>query len=651
MIGDLQGKIVSEGTDAQKVYDEFSEFCETRSRELGFEIKTGKAGVKDLTATIEDEAAKAQSLNAKIEELSGAIATDEADLKAATEIRAKENGVFVAEEKELVDTIGTVERAIGILEKELAKTGSASMMQLQSAQNVVQALAVMVEAESMSTADSSKLTALLQNTQQSEDESDSLGAPAAAVYKGKSGGIVETMQDLYEKGEAQLEEARKAETKSLRAFEMLSQSLKDEIKYANKDLDGAKKNLAASAEAKATAEGDLAVTQKDLDEDNTALTTLHQDCMTGAEDFEAETKSRGEELHALATAKKVIQEATAGAASQSYDFMQTAMSSGADLAKYEAVRFVRDLAQKQKSPVLAQLASRMAVAIRSGSGSSDPFAKVKGLISSMIEKLLKEAEADATEKAFCDKEMAETEAKKADKEEAIEKLSTSIDSMSAKSAKLKEEVATLQKELAALAKAQAEMDKLRAEEKALYDKNSAEMAKGIKGVQLALKVLNEYYAKADKAHSSSDGAGSGIIGLLEVCESDFSKGLAEMTAAEETAASEYDKTSKENDITKATKDQDVKYKTKEAKGLDKDVTEATADRSGEQTELDAVMQYYGGLKERCIAKPESYADRVKRREAEIAGLKEALTILDGEAVLLQRSTKHTLRGAKVAKHA
>jgi len=331
--------------------------------------------------------------------------------------------------------------------------------------------------------------------------------------------------------------------------------------------------------------------------------------------------------------------------------LQTGMSSGADLAKYEAVRFVRDLAQKQKSAVLAQLASRMAVAIRSGSGSSDPFAKVKSLISNMIEKLLKEAEEDATEKAFCDKEMGETEAKKADKEAAIEKLSTSIDSMSAKSAKLKEEVATLQKELAAVAQAQAEMDKLRAEEKGLYDKNSAEMEKGIKGVQLALKVLNEYYAKADKAHSSSDGAGSGIIGLLEVCESDFSKGLAEMTATEETAASEYEKTSKENEITKATKDQDVKYKTKEAKGLDKDVTEATADRSGEQTELDAVMQYYGGLKERCIAKPESYAERVKRREAEIAGLKEALTILDGEAVLLQRSAKHTLRGAMAHRHA
>merc|ERR1719313_2062071 len=408
------------------------------------------------------------------------------------------------------------------------------MMQLKSASTIAQTLAVMVQATSLSSADASRLTAMLQDSQESEDGSDSLGAPAAAVYKGQSGGIIETMQDLFEKAESQLEEARNTEKKALQAYQMLAQGLKDEIKYANIDLDKTKKSLGASAEAQATADGDLSVTTKDLDEDTKDLATLHQDCMTGAEDFEAETKSRGEELKALATAKKVIVEATSGASDLSYGFLQTSMSSGADLAKFEAVRLVRDLAQKQKSAALAQLAARMDAAMQSGSSAGDPFAKVKGLIQSMIEKLLKEAEEDATEKAFCDKEMAETEAKQTEKEAASEKLSTQIDSMSAKSAKLKEEVATLQKELSELAKAQAEMDKLRAEEKAAFDKNSAEMKKGIEGVKLALKVLNEYYAK-EKSHSSADGAGSGIIGLLEVCESDFTKGLAEMNAAEQTA--------------------------------------------------------------------------------------------------------------------
>merc|ERR1719393_993041 len=216
----------------------------------------------------------------------------------------------------------------------MAKSG-ASMAQLKSAGSVAKALAVMVEATSLSTADASKLSAFLQSNEDAED--GSLGAPAGNVYEGHSDGIIGTLQDLYEKAEAQLEEARKTETKSVQAYQMLASSLKDEIKFGNKDMSKAKASLAASGEAKAAAEGDLAVTSKDLAEDITTLATLHTDCMKGAEDFEAETKSRAEELKALATAKKVITETTAGAADQSYGFAQmsflqrSSLSSGADL--------------------------------------------------------------------------------------------------------------------------------------------------------------------------------------------------------------------------------------------------------------------------------------------------------------------------------
>merc|ERR1719440_1839014 len=184
--------------------------------------------------------------------------------------------------------------------------------------------------------------------------------------------------------------------------------------------------------------------------------------------------------------------------------------------------------------------------------------------------------------------------------------------MAAKSGKLKEEVAELEKELAALAKSQAEMDKLRSEEKAAFDENSAEMQKGIDGVKLALKVLNEYYAQEGKAHGAADGAGGGIIGLLEVVESDFTKGLAEMTATEQSAVSDYNRLSKENEISKAMKTQDVKYKTKDSKGLDKDIAETSADRATVQEELDAVNDYYKGIKARCVAKAESYSVRKQR---------------------------------------
>merc|ERR1719379_3401696 len=339
--------------------------------------------------------------------------------------------------------------------------------------------------------------------------------------------------------------------------------------------------------------------------------------MSKASDFEAEVTSRGEELKALAMAKKAVVENTAGAGGQTYSFIQSSLeiTSHADLARFEAVRFIKDLARKQNAPALAQLASRMSSVIRLSQGShEDVFAKIKGMVSDMIAKLEQEAAEAADLKEWCDKEIAESTAKRDEDKALFDKLSTKLDSASAESAKLKEEVATLQKELADLAKSQADATKIRGEEKAAFDKNHPETEQGLKGVKLALKILNEYYAKAGKAHSSSDGAGGGIVGMLEVIESDFTKTITEMVAAEQMAADTYEKETKENAVAKTTKEQDVKYKTKAFTDLDKKVGELTSERSGVQDEID--------------------------------GLKEALEVLENETAFLQTRARHALRGVR-----
>merc|ERR1719210_2962916 len=121
-----------------------------------------------------------------------------------------------------------------------------------------------------------------------------------------------------------------------------------------------------------------------------------------------------------------------------------------------------------------------------------------------------------------------------------------------------------------------------------------------------------------------------------------------MTSDEESAQAEYDAQTKENEIEKTTKDQDVKYKTKESTELDKSVAEASSDKSGVQEELDAVSAYLKKLHKKCDEKAETHEDRKARFEAEIAGCKEALKVLEEEtagAALLQRSARRRLRGA------
>merc|ERR1719253_2122919 len=201
------------------------------------------------------------------------------------------------------------------------------------------------------------------------------------------------------------------------------------------------------------------------------------------------------------------------------------------------------------------------------------------------------------------------------------------------------------------------MDAIRQEQNANYKAASSELKAGLGGVRKALDVLREYYGGAaamiqdanfnsfmqqpapPQQHEKSSGAGGSIISILEVCESDFATNLAKEESQEADSAANYEKTTQENKVDTATKSQDAKYKGKEATGLDKQISELSSDRDTTSTELSAVVEYYGKVKERCVAKPESYEQRKARRDAEIDGLKEALSILENEAAFLQRGRK------------
>jgi len=326
MMSDLQQKIIGEGTAAQKVYDEFAEWCEEQSKSLGFDIKTGKSQAEELNAVIEKADADIAEFDEKIGELTSTISTDEADLKAATAIREKENGVFVTEEAELVDTVDTLERAIGIIEREMAKNPGAAFTQIQNANSLANAMKLLVDASAITSGDVSRLNSFLQSksrdTTLEEDHAAELGAPDPAVYKSKGGGIVEVLNDLLTDAQTQLDEARKKETDNKFNYETLKLELEDAIKFGKSELAKTEKSKAATEETKGVAQGDLSVVNKALAEDIQQLADTHHDCMTKAQDFETEMQSRAEELKAIATAKKIIIEMTGGAGSQTYSLAQ-----------------------------------------------------------------------------------------------------------------------------------------------------------------------------------------------------------------------------------------------------------------------------------------------------------------------------------------
>merc|ERR1719428_2663793 len=320
-----------------------------------------------------------------------------------------------------------IERAIAIIEKEMNSAGSAALLQQQmrKAGTVVKALQILVQGSLFADKDAQKLTSFIQHKQgldmglgeqdQYTDRADAdlqamamgAGAPDAAVYESHSGGVVDVLEDLLEKATNQLDDARKAETKAKNEFEVLEQSLTDEIRFANEDLAKSKKALSEAQETKATAEGDLAVTSKDLAEDTKELADLHEECSAKAATFASETKSRDEELAALAISLRTLLALASGATEQTYGLFLQIQSE--KLPGSKAVSFVKSLAKKYNLKSFAQLASRMDSTLRLMANSGeDPFAKVKGLISDMIERLVKEGEEAASHHAYCTKEISET---------------------------------------------------------------------------------------------------------------------------------------------------------------------------------------------------------------------------------------------------
>merc|ERR1719183_296054 len=172
---------------------------------------------------------------------------------------------------------------------------------------------------------------MLQEGQQSEaeDEFGLMGAPAPDAYKGHSGGIVDVLQDMLDKAEDQLAEARKEEMTSKHEYDMLKQSITDALKFANEDKAEAEKRKSASEEEKAVAEGDLDVTTKDLADAEKTLNDAGMECMTQAQAHDVSKQSRAEELKALAEAKKILQTMTGGAQDRAYSFLQTDASAHA----------------------------------------------------------------------------------------------------------------------------------------------------------------------------------------------------------------------------------------------------------------------------------------------------------------------------------
>jgi len=681
LMDDLTAKLKKEGEIEHKAYLEYYSWCDETAFTTGEAIKKGEAQREKLLAKINELKSKIQVHTSEIDKLSASIAQDEEELHNATVIREKEEADFLASEKELMDMIEALGKAVVILEETMKKQGAAALAQINTNDmtSTLQALGTILDGAAFPTADQNKLVAFVQarhsealaakdadaDADADEDfDGSEQKRPRHGVKTGRSGNIIEVMEDMKAKADTELNDLRKAEVQAKHNYQMVKESLEAQINADKKSMEEEKAARAKAEESKASDVADLDIVYKELRHNRKQLATAHAACMQTAADHEATIKSRSEELKVIAKAKEILQGAMTGAASfvQVSAGLHLGLATHRDLARSEVITMIRHLAQEQHSSALAQLSSRVNAIAKMGAVSGgDPFKKIRGMIKDMISKLKSQAREDAEDKAFCDEQLGKTEIKHDDLEEDVSKLTADFDTATSKVSELKGDISQLESELGKLAKEQAELDKIRGEEKAAYEACKEELEPALEAIRRALVVLKDYYGSAGGSasfiqdasgmeammhqpsvpsmHSKSAGVGGGIVDILEIAESDMAKTLAKEESQEADAQGDYEKVTQENKVSKASKQEELKYKGAEVKSLGTRISEYQTDLETTGTEFSAVNQYYAKVKDRCIAKPDSYQERKKRRDAEIRGLKEALDILEKEASFVQQSSK------------
>jgi len=650
LLEDNKVKITNDLAAEEKEMAEYTEFCDKESTDKGYAIKDAVRKIGDLTATITDCESKIPMYQDEIATLGSEVASKDKQLYEATALRKKEKADFDASEAEMVTAIDQLGRAVTIIKREMSFTQvSGSSKKSKGIEMAMKVVSKIVDSVHIDVGTKRSLEGLMQTGAfNSEDDYQGLHQPQAkqVAYESKSGGIVEKIEEMKEKAEETLSELRSTEMKNANTFDQLEQSLNNGITVANDKISVAKSAEGATTQALGEAQGDLTETEASKAADEKYVAQLKHDCEEAAANWAARQESAQAEMGAINKAIEILSEGVRVLLLQSGSKMKRSDDVSDDEAPVATVDPTRaKLVQKLKD--MSRSFGSYALMEMAGSASSDPFVKIRGLIEDMIAKLMKEAQEEATQKAFCDEEMGKSTKAKEEKTMTLDKLQSRIDKATSRTAELDGAVKALESEIAELDAATAEATKIRSEEHETYLKASKDFGDAVKATEMAIKVLKDFYdnaaliqtssktARAPEFGSAKSGAGGAIISILEMSNEDFVKLLSEVETSETEAQETFEKLMNDSTASKGAKEAEVKASLSEIKSLKVALENNGEDHSMTSSELAAVNEYLEKLKPQCEEKVMSYAEKKARREAEIAGLKEALEILSGGLALIQ----------------
>jgi len=675
----LQGEIEADGKAEAASYDKFACFCKEQADNKQYAIEKFIEQENSLDATIADKTAKKAQLDSEIAEHGQEITKLNTEQDDAQNTRDGEHAVYVEKAEDLQTGIDRMAGAIEQLKGSKGDMADTKMQLLSKHSTVIR--------DSLALAESLRVP--------KEHYAMIQGGPHGYSYH--SNEIIATFTDLLKDFKTKKVEVDQEEQETRQAFEMESGARRNLIKAEEK-------SKSEKSEMSAQLESDLNAHKTELQQtkdahaaDNNFLADLTNQCETKAKDWDQRSSTRTAELTAISEALELLkgdvskmysandlgllsvrkttpsktmltqepeapmQEGDADSAEEEMDadepisFLQLRKPNNA--ARRKVVGFLADKAKQLKSIALSTLLMKLRDA-------PSPFAKVKQMIQDLVTRLEDEASSEASQKEWCDENMAETNSERNAAQTEIESLTALHTEKTALSAQLTEQINTLSQEIADLQKALNEKTELREEEKLENQQTIADATAGKTAVSNALDVLNAFYnpgsfvqlkqapaaegyERFSAANAGSDGKTVGdmapehvsgeyggkadesksILVLLEQIQEDFANTISSTTTDESTAEGEYQTFKGETEGSISTKSGLIDTKKGEREAAESAIETADGDLKREKGLLQAALDELLKLKPVCVDSGMSWEERSARRDQEIDALKQALKIL------------------------
>jgi len=679
LLEDLKTKVEGEGKEEAGTYDKFACFCKETTDEKGKSIVKHQDKIDELSASMGEAVAMKETKQSELKDRMKKRESLLAELKQVVFNCQAESAEFAANVADLTKASESLKKAIKALKK--AKGGA---LLIETRQAVSESLAL---ADAMSLVTPSKEKAVAAFLQQGVD-------PANPDYEFRSNSIIETLEKLSEDFTAKLDGTNEERKKAKKACDEMKTELTkdldtnaDAMTMLKDDIEDLKKKIAEDRE-------EVVNTEDLLKDDQLYMKDLTAKCETRAKDWDQRSSMRGGEIQALTEALAILKEGPEGGksvldlekeANAKKELLQrrvsvlrrTAKSSNVNataVVSFPSTKTPSFLQALQRSSSLrgklsisqaeqhglrraSEILQNAGIRLKNGQLSNlavramaDPFAKVKGLIQSLIDRLYKEAEQEATKQGWCNTQIGKAKNDRDAQYADITKYTAEMEGLEAKKEELELEIKELKEEIPEAWDKLNETVKLRDEEKEENLKKIKAAEDAAAAVHEAVLILKSFYQGAENAQvllqqaspvdEDTDGAGfkggykgkheagSGIISLLEEIKEGFEKNARDTKFSEDEAHREFvkfDQTQRADIKSKETK---LEIDKEELKSTDSAIDKTIEDAETAQGLLDSALKEIEELKPMCIDNGMSYKERKEKRDEEIAALKKALCALD-----------------------